>query len=80
MKQDFYIFRHGQTDYNVEKRVQSFLDIPLNSNGIAQAQALAKNLSNVQFDCIYSSTLSRAFDTAKIVLGDREVKIITDPG
>ena len=80
MKQDFYIFRHGQTDYNVEKRVQSFLDIPLNSNGIAQAQALAKNLSNVQFDCIYSSTLSRALDTAKIVLGDRKVKIITDPG
>ena len=80
MKQDFYIFRHGQTDYNVEKRVQSFLDIPLNSNGIAQAQALAKNLANVQFDCIYSSTLSRALDTAKIVLGDRKVKIITDPG
>ena len=79
MKQ-FYIFRHGQTDYNVEKRVQSFLDIPLNSNGIAQAQALAKNLSNVQFDCVYSSTLSRALDTAKIVLGDRKVKIITDPG
>lgn len=80
MKQDFYIFRHGQTDYNVEKRVQSFLDIPLNSTGIAQAQALAKNLSNVQFDCVYSSTLSRALDTAKIVLGDKKVKIITDPG
>ena len=80
MKQDFYIFRHGQTDYNIEKRVQSFLDIPLNSNGIAQAQALAENLSNVSFDCIYSSTLSWALDTAKIVLGDRKVKIITDPG
>ena len=80
MKQDFYIFRHGQTDYNVEKRVQSFLDIPLNNVGIEQAQALAKNLTSVKFDCIYSSTLSRALETAKIVVGKKPVKIITDPG
>ena len=80
MKQDFYIFRHGQTDYNIEKRVQSFLDIPLNAQGIAQAQALAENLSNIKFDCIYSSTLSRALDTAKIVIGNRKIKIITEPG
>lgn len=80
MKQDFYIFRHGQTDYNAEKRVQSFLDIPLNGVGIEQAQALAKNLTGVKFDCIYSSTLSRALDTAKIVVGKKTIKIITDPG
>lgn len=80
MKQDFYIFRHGQTDYNIEKRVQSFLDIPLNAQGIAQAHALAENLANIKFDCIYSSTLSRALDTAKIVIGNRKIKIITEPG
>jgi len=80
MKQDFFIFRHGQTDWNLEKRVQSFLDIPLNNEGIAQAQALAKKLSNVKFDCVYSSSLSRALETAKIVVGIRKIKIITDPG
>lgn len=80
MSQDFYIFRHGQTDYNVEKRVQSFLDIPLNKTGIEQAHALAKNLTNIKFDCIYSSTLARAYETAKIVVGNRPIKIITDPG
>ncbi len=80
MTKDFYIFRHGQTDYNVEKRVQSFLDIPLNKTGIEQAHALAKNLTNIKFDCIYSSTLARAYETAKIVIGNRQIKIITDPG
>lgn len=80
MKRNFYIFRHGQTDYNVEKRVQSFLDIPLNNEGITQAQILAKNLANIKFNCIYSSPLSRAMHTAKIVIGNRQIKLITDPG
>ena len=47
MNKVFYIFRHGQTDYNIEKRVQSFLDIPLNAQGIAQAKELAKNLADI---------------------------------
>ena len=80
MNQDFYIFRHGQTDYNIEKRVQSFLDIPLNNTGFEQAQDLAKNLTDIKFDCIYSSPLARALETAKIVVGDKPIKIITEPG
>ena len=80
MNKIFYIFRHGQTDYNVEKRVQSFLDIPLNAQGIAQAKELAKNLSDIQFDCIYSSSLSRALQTAEIVVNNRPIKIITNSG
>ena len=80
MNKVFYIFRHGQTDYNVEKRVQSFLDIPLNVQGIAQAKELAKNLAKIQFDCIYSSPLSRSLQTAKIVVNNRPIKIITNPG
>ena len=80
MNKIFYIFRHGQTDYNAEKRVQSILDIPLNQDSVNQAKQLAKNLSDVQFDCIYSSPLSRALDTAKIVVENRDIEIITDPG
>lgn len=80
MNKIFYIFRHGQTDYNAEKRVQSILDIPLNQDGVNQAKQLAKNLSDVQFDCIYSSPLSRALDTAKIVVENRDIEIITAPG
>lgn len=80
MNKIFYIFRHGQTDYNIEKRVQSFLDIPLNAQGIAQAKELAKNLADIQFDCIYSSPLSRSLQTAEIVVNNRPIKIITNPG
>ena len=80
MKQDFYFFRHGETDYNVEKRVQGWQDIPLNSNGIAQAHELANKLSNVKFDCIYSSPLSRALKTAQIVCEKSPTKIILEDG
>ena len=78
MKRDIYIFRHGETDYNVNKRMQGWLDVPLNKNGIAQAEMLYKKMSNIKMDCIYSSPLSRALDTAKIVAKD--TKIITDDG
>lgn len=80
MKQIFYIFRHGQTDYNVENRIQSSLDIPLNQTGITQAHNLAKNLAPIQFDCVYSSPLSRALDTAKIVAENRDIKIMLADG
>ncbi len=76
MKKNLYIFRHGETDYNVEKRMQGCLDIPLNANGIAQAQQLAQKLSNIKFDCVFSSPLSRALETAKIAI--KNCKIITD--
>ena len=75
-----YIVRHGQTDYNVQKRMQGHLDIPLNDQGIAQAQILAQNLSDIKFDCIYSSPLSRALKTAQIVAEKNNPKIITEPG
>ena len=80
MKCDFYFFRHGETDYNVNKRMQGWLDIPLNQNGIEQAKLLAKNLSNIQIDCIYSSPLSRALDTAKIISEKNHTEIITEDG
>ena len=38
MKKTVYIFRHGETDANIEHRMQGWLDVPLNANGVAQAQ------------------------------------------
>ena len=73
MKKILYIFRHGETDANIQKRMQSWLDVPLNANGVAQAQALAQKLSDVQFDVVYSSPLSRALDTARAVVGDQQI-------
>ena len=60
--------RHGETAWNVDTRIQGHLDIPLNANGIAQAQRLARAwLAHEPIHAIFSSDLSRALQTARIV-------------
>lgn len=66
-----YILRHGQTDLNLERRVQGHLDVELNETGIEQAQDLAKVVAekDIRFDRIYCSPLKRAIKTCEIVTG-----------
>ncbi len=79
MKKHFYIFRHGQTDYNVEGRLQGqSLNISLNETGISQAKTVAETLKDVNLDVIYSSSLKRAFETADIIAKKRNIPHITD--
>lgn len=59
--------RHGETDWNVEKRIQGHIDIPLNATGRAQALAMAYNAAHHRFATIYSSDLTRALDTARAI-------------
>lgn len=73
-----YIFRHGQTDYNVTRRVMGQLDIPLNETGIAQAAELSTRLSNTHLEAIYTSPLLRAKQTAQIIADKNSTKLITD--
>ena len=80
MGRNIYIFRHGETDYNAEKRAQGWIDIPLNDNGKKQAVLLAQKLADIKIDCIYSSPLLRALSTAEIVANKRQIKIIVNDG
>lgn len=66
MQKKFYFFRHGQTDWNLEKRCQGHTDIPLNDLGRQQAERLADILIPHHPEHIYSSDLSRARETAEI--------------
>lgn len=68
MRKDFYIFRHGQTDYNLANRWQgSSIDADLNETGLYQAENLAERLKDFGIQKIYSSPLKRAFQTAQAV-------------
>lgn len=61
-----YLIRHGETDWNGNGRWQGHMDIPLNERGRKQSKLLAKRLADegVRFDYIYSSDLSRSYQTA----------------
>ena len=78
MTKTIYIFRHGQTDYNVARRVMGQLDIPLNDVGRAQAVELADKLATFAIGAIYSSPLTRAMETAQVVADKTGAPIITD--
>ncbi len=62
-----FIVRHGETDWNVEHKFQGEVDVPLNQNGLDQAQRIASRLRLEHFDVIYSSPLSRALETGKSI-------------
>lgn len=77
----FYIFRHGQTNGNVNNIVQGAgVDIPLNETGHQQAQNLAQELQKENLDIIYSSPMTRAQETAKIVAAASNIPVETMPG
>ncbi len=59
--------RHGETDWNVLKRIQGQTDIPLNDTGQKQALAMAFNAGHHNFSAIYSSDLQRAHQTAQML-------------
>jgi probable phosphoglycerate mutase len=69
------IVRHGETDWNVEKRIQGHTDVPLNATGHAQALAMAFNAAHHRFSAIYSSDLERAMETARYV-AEREDEVV----
>ncbi|MCY4147268.1 MAG: histidine phosphatase family protein [Chloroflexi bacterium] len=59
--------RHGQTDYNAQRRLQGSLPVPLNAAGQTQAQSLAAYLMDSGIDAIYASPMTRALQTAQIL-------------
>ncbi|WP_036729985.1 histidine phosphatase family protein [Peptoniphilus mikwangii] len=68
-----YFTRHGQTYWNRENRIQGHLDSPLTEDGIKMAYSLKEQSKDVKFDHIYSSDLGRAYETAKIIAGERDI-------
>ena len=71
-----YIIRHGQTNWNIIKKIQGQQDIELNETGIKQAQEKIKTFNKYNFDLIICSTLKRAMKTAEILNSEKNIPII----
>ena len=74
------LWRHGQTDWNIENRFQGHTDIPLNSVGKFQAEHAAKILMGMNPTRIVSSDLMRTRETAAALANLAGLAVLTDPG
>ena len=63
-----YLVRHGQTEWNKTHKFQGRSDVPLNDEGREQVKATAMALKDVPFDAVYASPLSRAVETANLIM------------
>lgn len=61
------LVRHGETDWNIAQRMQGHRDQPLNSRGMAQAEALGRYFSGHEVTRLFSSDLQRARQTAQTI-------------
>lgn len=69
--------RHGETDWNAQGRYQGQTDILLNDTGRIQAREAALRWGHTEFDAAIVSPLARAHETGRIILGDRDLDLVT---
>ena len=77
---ELILVRHGETDWNRDRRYQGHADPPLNEAGRTQARELAAALEGLELDAIYTSDLRRAAETAEIIGAARGIPVVQDPG
>ena len=74
-----YVFRHGETDWNREGRLQGGVDTELNATGRLQAQKLKTFFETNPVEVVLSSDLSRALETARIATSSLGIPIVREP-
>ena len=72
---ELHLFRHGETDWNVEGRFQGIKVSKLTEKGVLQAKKLGNKLKNIKFDNIYSSPSLRTKQTSYNIWPDQTHKI-----
>lgn len=75
---EILLTRHGQTEWNLLRKVQGKADIELNEKGIKQAEILRECLKKERIDLIFCSPLKRAIQTAETINKGRNIKMIID--
>lgn len=74
-----FLLRHGETQANLEQKYQGQNESHLSEQGRKQSVELSKYLSKEDFRAVYSSTLSRSFETAKNVAGPHGLEVTQVP-
>ena len=77
-----YLVRHGETDWNIESKIQGQTDIELNERGRQQADEFAARIAgeDYQVDSIYTSSKRRALETARIIGAALKIEPKVQPG
>jgi broad specificity phosphatase PhoE len=79
-KVELALIRHGQTDWNLERRCQGQLDAArLTADGIAQASEMAANLARMSIAALYSSSQTRSIQSAEVIAEALNLPVQTDP-
>ncbi|MFC0471187.1 histidine phosphatase family protein [Halalkalibacter kiskunsagensis] len=64
---NLYLIRHGESLGNLNGEIQGCKDYPLSELGKRQVESVARYLKNIELNYLYSSDLTRAYDTAKVI-------------
>jgi broad specificity phosphatase PhoE len=75
-----YLVRHGQTAWNKEEIFRGRTDIPLDETGLKQAELVGQYFKGMEIHAIYSSALSRAWETAQKIARFHDLKVQSLPG
>ena len=75
-----YLIRHGRTDWNEERRIMGINPVPLNDKGHEMVAKLASFLRGEKIGTIYTGTLTRTMETAKILARSWGAEILEEPG
>ena len=79
METRVFLVRHGVTDWHRDKRVLGHRDIPLNADGVAQAERAAAALAGLPIAEVLSSPLCRALETAERIGKNAGIEVARDP-
>lgn len=73
------LVRHGQTDWNRDRRIMGRRPIPLNATGRQESRAFSQSLAEIPLNAVYTSPVRRALETARWIARTRRVKIVPAP-
>jgi probable phosphoglycerate mutase len=77
---EILLIRHGETEWNQQRRMQGQQDSPLTPLGLQQARQVARRLRALPHAALYTSDLGRAYQTARCIADATGLEAVSEPG